>query len=134
MGNLILLLRFALPAFAQERDRNQHIADLERQLGQAQGSMAAQQKTIDSLSMEMQALRQSDHSSSETTAAALASKKDTGEKPDAGEEFASRIIGSENRNNEHDNRLNARPEIFIQTRHSVASIEGSGTAFDPVTG
>jgi len=27
--------------------------------------------------------------------------------------------------------LNAKPEIFIQTRYSVAPIKGSGTAFDP---
>jgi hypothetical protein len=31
-----------------------------------------------------------------------------------------RIIGPDNGSNEHDNELNAKPEIFMQTRYSVA--------------
>ena len=30
-----------------------------------------------------------------------------------------------------DKKLDAKPEIFIQTRYSVAPLDGSGTAFDP---
>src|SRR5579859_5161233 len=42
-----------------------------------------------------------------------------------------RIIGPELGSNERDHALKAKPEIFIQTRYSVAPVDGSGTAFDP---
>ena len=116
---------------ADGQDRDQRIADLERKLTEATGSIAALQKTIESLSTEMQALRQPE------TAAAVAPvpapPKEAGEKAtDAVEEFTARNIDPEIGNNEHDHGLEAKPEIFIQTRYSVAPFDGSRTAFTPI--
>jgi len=127
---LFLCLSSIIPALADGQDRDQRIADLERKLTEAKGSIATLQKTIESLSTEMQALRQPD------TAAAVAPvpapPKEAGEKAtDAAEEFTARNINPEIGSNEHDHELEAKPEIFIQTRYSVAPFDGSGTAFNP---
>src|ERR1700688_4253886 len=125
---LFLCLTGIIPALANAQDRDQRIADLERQLTEAKGSVAALQKTIESLSAEVQALHQPEPKS---VAATTGAKEGGGEKTDAAQDFTERIIGAENGSNEHDSELNAKPEIFIQTRYSVAPIEGSGTAFNP---
>jgi hypothetical protein len=52
-------------------------------------------------------------------------------KSDEAHEFATRIIGSENGSDERDNKLNTKPEIFLQTRYSVAPLDGSGAAYQP---
>jgi hypothetical protein len=129
---LFLCLTGIIPALANAQERDQRIADLERQLTEAKGSVAALQKTIESLSAEVQALHEPEpKSATATKGAAPAAKEGGGEKTDAAQDFTARIIGAENGSNEHDNELNPKPEIFIQTRYSVAPIDGSGTAFDP---
>ena len=71
---LFLCLTGVIPALADGQDRDQRIADLERKLIEAKGSVAALQKTIESLSTEMQALRHPDSKSDvvATTAAPVA--------------------------------------------------------------
>ena len=133
---LLLYLASIIPPLADGQDRDQRIADLERQLTAAKGSVAALQKTIESLSKEVQALRQPESKSDVATTAATAapptpspspSKEADESQPDASHEFAARIIDPNIGSNEHDHPLEAKPEIFIQTRYSVAPIDGSGT-------
>jgi cell division septum initiation protein DivIVA len=57
---VFLLLAGILPIVTSGQDRDQRIADLERKIAEAKGSVAALQKTIESLSTEVQALRQPD--------------------------------------------------------------------------
>jgi hypothetical protein len=135
---LFLCLTGIIPALTYGQDRDQRIADLERQLTETKGSVAALQKTIESLSKEVQALRQPESKSDVATAAATPvpptpppSKEADEKQPDATHEFAARIIDPDIGTNEHDHPLEAKPEIFIQTRYSVALLDGSGTAFNP---
>jgi hypothetical protein len=139
---LFLCLASALPLWAEDQDRDQRIAALERQLAEAKKGVATLQKTIESLSTEVQALRQtpSKAAQDELTSKTEASPA-TPPSPDARDtsgkyagdahDFATRIIGSDNGGDERDNKLEAKPEIFIQTRYSVAPLDGSGTAFQP---
>jgi hypothetical protein len=134
----VLCLASIIPALAEGQDRDQRIADLVRQLTEAKGSVAALQKTIESLSKEVQALRQPESKSDVATTAAAAapatpspSKEADESQPDASHEFAARIVDPDIGSNEHDHPLEAKPEIFIQTRYSVAPIDGSNAAFDP---
>ncbi|MBZ5677196.1 MAG: OprO/OprP family phosphate-selective porin [Acidobacteriia bacterium] len=128
---LFLCLTGFVAALADGQDRDKRIADLERQLTEAKGSVAALQKTIDSLATEVQALRQPGSKAAPATAAATPVAKETSGGTDGAEEFAARIIGPDNGSDERDSMLGAKPEIFIQTRYSVAPIDGSGTAFQP---
>ena len=129
---LVLCLAGIIPALVCGQDRDQRITDLERQLKEAKGSVAALQKTIESLSAEVDALRQpAPKSSPEASAIPASSPEAGGTKTDAAKVFSERIIGPDNGSNESDKKLEAKPEIFVQTRYSVAPLDGSGTAFDP---
>ena len=142
---LFLCLASIVPALAVGQDRDQRIADLERKLTEAKGSVAALQETIESLSNEVQALRQPDPKSAVVAAtvasvgvpAVPAPPKEAGgtradaTHTDAAHEFTARIIGPEIGSDERDSVLEAKPEIFIQTRYSVAPFDGSGTACQP---
>jgi hypothetical protein len=133
---LFLCLTGIIPALADGQDRDQRIADLERKLTEAKGSIAALQKTVESLSTEVQALRQPDTKSAVATAGAVpavpAPSEEAGaEKTDPTKDFAERNIGPEIGSDERETKLEAKPEIFIQTRYSVAPFDGSGTAFQP---
>jgi len=136
---IFLCLTFTIPALAAGQDLDQRIADLERQLAEAKASVAALQRTIEALSQGVQALRQGDTRSAVATTTAVPvaastsapSEQAAGTQTDASHDFAERIIGPEIGGNEQDNELEAEPEIFIQSRYSVAPLDGSGTAFDP---
>jgi hypothetical protein len=128
---LFLFLAGTIPALAAEQDRDQRIADLERQLTEARGSIAELQKTIDSLSTEVHALRQPEPKSAAMPSGAPAEKGADKEQNDPAREFSERVIGAENGSNERDHEFEAKPEIFIQTRYSAAPLAGSGSAFDP---
>jgi hypothetical protein len=129
---LFLLLTGIMPVLARGQDHDQRISDLERQLKEAKGSMAALQKTIESLSAEVDALRwPAPKSSVEASAIPAGSTEAGGTQADAAKDFTERIIGPDNGSNESDKKLEAKPEIFLQTRYSVAPLDGSGTAFDP---
>jgi hypothetical protein len=120
--SLFLCLAGIIPTLADGQDRDQRIADLEWQFMEAKGSVAALQKTIESLATEVKALR---------PASTPVSKETSGAQTDAAKEFAARIIGPDNGSDERYSMLEAKPEIFIQTRYSAAPIEGSDTAFQP---
>jgi hypothetical protein len=122
-----------VPAIPDDKDRDQRIADLERQLAEAKSSVAGLQKTIETLSTEVRALRGPEPKTEEAAPPKIPTRanKADGSETDESHEFANRIIGSDNGSDERDNRLNAKPEIFLQTRYSVAPLEGSGDAFQP---
>ena len=129
---LFLCLAGFIPAMAHGQERDQRIADLERQLKDAKRSVAALRITIESLSTQVDALRQpAPESSAEPSAIPAGRKEAGGTQTDAAKEFAERIISPDNGSNESDKKLEAKPEIFVQTRYSVAPLDGSGTAFDP---
>jgi len=111
------------------------MAELERQLADAKGTVTTPQKTIESLSKEVQALRQPDFQAVEATVAALPPfaqpPQEGGTENGLAKELADRIIGPDLGGNESDHMFEAKPEVFIQTRYSVAPLEGSGAAFDP---
>ena len=128
-ARLLIFLVVIVPVLANAQDRDRRIADLEKQLAEAKSSIAVLQKTVDSLSTDIRALHEPEKQSA--TDVTTVAKEESGGRPDVVQDFTKRIIGAENATNEHDNDLNAKPEIFLQTRYSVAPIEGSGAAFNP---
>jgi len=119
---------------ASGQDRDQRIADLERHLAEARASVAALQKVIESVSSEVDALRQPDAKATAVSGGPSVSgpsEKTSGTRAEAAHDFATRIIGPDNGSDERDSMLSAKPEIFIQTRYSVAPLDGSGADFQP---
>ena len=119
---------------ASGQDRDQRIADLERHLAEARVSVAALQKVIESVSSEVEALRQPAKATAASSGALPVpgpSEKTGVARAEAAHDFATRIIGPDNGSDERDSMLSAKPEIFIQTRYSVAPLDGSGADFQP---
>src|SRR5258706_16066347 len=113
---LLLFLVSIASVLAYGQDRDQRIADLEKQLADAKSSIAVLQKTVDSLSTDIRALHQPEKGpATDVTAAA---KEESEGRPDAAQEFTTRIIGAENGSNEHDSEFNAKPETFFHTPYS----------------
>ena len=112
---LFVCLTASIQNLAKGEDRDQRISDLERQLTEAKHSVAALQKTIESLSAEVEELRQPEARSAAPTTAApggRSSKEAGGEPAAAADEFANRIIGPEN------GSQRARPYAWRQSRRS----------------
>ena len=129
-----LIVTMAVCANAQESRPTSSIAELERKLDQAVHDMKTLSGTIESLRSELDSLKQatplpsysadSEPSSESRQAVPEPSQKDA-------DELAGRIIGPDLGQNEHDHTLGAMPEIFLQSRYSVAPIKDSEAAFDP---
>ena len=127
---LIFCLASISPAWVYGQSSEQRIADLERQLNEARNGVAALQKTVESLATEVHALRQANTAPLSATTSEPSHDQSVPKAGDA-HEFAARIIGADIGSNEGGNTLEAKPEIFLQTRYSVAPLEGSGKAFNP---
>jgi hypothetical protein len=128
----VAFLAVSVVASARGQDRDQRIAELERKLVEANGSITALQKTVESLSNAVQELRQPDNVAQHKAQLQSGQSKETaGPGNVSADEFASRIVDPDIGGNEHDHVLEAKPEIFIQTRYSVAPVEGAGSAFNP---
>jgi Phosphate-selective porin O and P len=131
---LVLIAALVVPANAQESRPTARIAELETKLDQAVHDLKTLSGTIESLRSELDSIKQvpphagdsadSGPSNESSQVARESSKKDA-------DEFADRIIGPDLGQNEHDHTLGAMPEIFLQSRYSVAPIKGSEAAFDP---
>lgn len=129
-----LIVTMAVCANAQESRPTSSIAELERKLDQAVHDMKTLSGTIESLRSELDSLKQAP--SQKADSAGIAPGEVQEKVPDESsketkDELADRIIGPDLGQNEHDHTLGAKPEIFVQSRYSVAPIKGSDAAFDP---
>jgi Phosphate-selective porin O and P len=131
---LALVAALVVPANAQEFHPTPSIAELESKLDQAVRDMKTLSGTIESLRSELDSLKQSPPHADDSVASGT--DHELGQaapepSKEAADEFTDRIVGPDLGQNERDHTLGAKPEIFIQTRYSVAPIEGSEAAFDP---
>jgi Phosphate-selective porin O and P len=131
---LVLIAALVVPANAQESRPTARIAELETKLDQAVHDLKTLSGTIESLRSELDSIKQvPPHAGdSEDSGPRNESSHATRESSkEATDELADRIIGPDLGMNEHDHTLGAMPEIFLQSRYSVAPIRGSEAAFDP---
>ncbi|MEW6211385.1 MAG: porin [Acidobacteriota bacterium] len=117
---LMWLISIALHTQAQQSDEK--LRELERKLDQASGHVEQLASVIESLRAEIASLK------SEKSAARKSPAKKN-EKSD--EEFIERIIEPELGLSERQHAMEAKPEIFIQTRYSAAPIRDSASEFEP---
>jgi hypothetical protein len=129
-----LIAALAVSANAQESRPTSSVAELDHKLDQAVRDMKTLSGTIESLRSELDSLKHVPLQTSESAGTAPGNARgQAAPEPskEATDELADRIIGPDLGQDERDHAFSAKPEIFIQTRYSVAPIKGSETAFDP---
>jgi hypothetical protein len=120
----VIIFIMVLASSSNAQERTPGVSDLEQKLDQAARDMEALSRTIDSLRSELDSLKQASPAIAKSEQSAETSTK-------APEEIADRIVGADLEQDEHDHAIAAMPEVFLQTRYSVAPISGSDGAFDP---
>ena len=124
---LVGLLFGVMNLSLRAQDKDARIEELDKKLKEARQVAVGLQKTIDTLSDELESLRKTDKaatpqsnvSTSETTAE---SKKD---------EFKDQILVPDLGGDERSTRLTARPELFVQTRYSAVPLRGTNVSTAP---
>ena len=116
---------FADVVHAQDRDKR--IDDLAKQLTEARQTASALQKTIDSLSDELESLRKTENTPQAATALNTQQKSSGSDR----EEFKNQILVPDLGGDERSKRLTARPELFVQTRYSASPLRGTDVSTAP---
>ena len=109
---LSFLLASFLPMVAIGQDRDQRIADLERNLSEARNSVAALQKAMEELTSEVHALRQPVPTLPVATSV-LPPSPVPARDADA---YRERVLRPDLGQDERASELSAKPELFIQSR------------------
>lgn len=132
---MVQMLVLAVSMNSQESHSSSNTAELESKLDQALRDIKTLNQAVESMRSELNSLKQSEiselaagSSGRNEQSSELAKDKDKDKDKD---EMADRIIGPDLGKDESDHALAARPEIFLQTRYSVAPVEGSADAFNP---
>ncbi len=117
MNRLLLLVSVGslLPSAGNGQDLDPRIAELDKKLTAARNAASSLQRTIESLATELTNLRQGDKTITGPSAPSLEPtvEVDIAAKEDA---FKNQMLGSELGGDQRENKLTARPELFIQSR------------------
>ena len=127
----LLFLFLATAASAQQPGANTKLEELERKLDEATRQLEQASSVIRSVREEISRLKGEAPNSSNARADQQpgATKQAAPENPKAA--FIERIIDPELGLDERKKMLEAKPEIFIQTRYSALPIRGAGSTFKP---
>ena len=133
MKTLLVCLSFcsilSSPAFPQD-DRDRRIAALDRKLSAARESASALQKSIELLATELTSLR-APSSASSPPPSATEPKDNVAADSDKRKGFGEQIIRPDLGGDERDNKLSARPELFIQSRFQTLPLHGTDITTAP---
>jgi hypothetical protein len=124
---LLALLFGALTFSLRAQNQDARIDELAKKLKDAQQVAVSLQKTIDSLTDELESLRKSGKA---TQPKALASSSQATAESDK-HEFRDQILVPDLGGDERSNRLTARPELFIQSRYSAVPLRGTDVSTAP---
>jgi len=125
---VLLALLFGPFSFSlRAQDQDARIDELAKKLKDAQQVAVSLQKTIDSLTDELESLRKSGKA---THPQAIVSSSQATAEPDKGE-FRNQILVPDLGGDERSNRLTARPELFIQSRYSAVPVRGTDVSTAP---
>ena len=113
-------------AIANAQDSNEKLREVERKLNQASDHIQQLVLIIESLRAEISSLKGKEEGQAAVEAKAPAKLDERG-----GNEFTERIVGPGLGARERGHTIEAKPEIFIQTRYSVAPIPDAASEFDP---
>jgi hypothetical protein len=122
---LTLFWLASLVVFADAQQPDEKLRELERKLDQAASHIQQLTSIVESLRAEVANLK----SEKKEPPSTLKASSKRGEKP--AEDFAERIIEPELGASERNQVIEAKPEIFIQTRYSAAPIRDADSEFEP---
>jgi hypothetical protein len=122
---LTLFWLASLVALANAQQPDERLRELERKLNQAASHIQQLTSIVESLRAEVANLK------SEKREPPSALKASSKPEEKAAEEFIERIIEPELGTTERNQVIEAKPEIFIQTRYSAAPIRDTGSEFEP---
>src|SRR5262245_37608107 len=126
-GVLLLLSLFAITGNAQQPESTR-IKELEQKLDQATRQLEQLNEAVQSLRAEIAKFK--GEANQDVRLPATASLQPA-QAETASSEFAERIIEPEMGASEREEKLRARPEIFIQSRYSALPIRNSNGEFEP---
>jgi len=132
---LVLTVALASPARGQSQ-APANVNELQRKLNQATGQIQMLTAAVEELRAEVARMKKNQPAADAARNAGSPNQEQAviGEVPkevSSGAGVVDRILGPELGTDERGNFLDARPELFIQTRYSAAPIDGSAAAFDP---
>jgi hypothetical protein len=122
---LILFWLASLVALANAQQPDEKLRELERKLDQAASHIRQLTSVVESLRAEVANMKGGKREPISTL------KSSPGSEDNSVEEFTKRIIEPELGASERNNVIEAKPEIFIQTRYSAAPIRDAGSEFEP---
>ena len=112
------------------QDQDARIDELAKKLKDAQQVAVNLQKTIDSLTDELESLRKpGTQQQAQTSSPQTTSESDQGESNKG--EFKDQILVPDLGGDERSNRLTSRPELFVQSRYSALPLRGTGVSTAP---
>lgn len=123
MLTVFWLISAAIIANGQQSD--ERLREIERKLDQASSHMQQLTSIIESLRAEIADLKGKGSGSDR------AARGSPGREEKAVDEFTERVVGPGLGGDEHGRAIEAKPEIFIQTRYSAAPIRDGGSEFEP---
>jgi uncharacterized coiled-coil protein SlyX len=109
---------------AQEQDAR--IEELDKKLKDARQVAVTLQKTIDSLTDELESLRKSGKATPSQVLVSAQAKAESSE-----DDFKDQILVPDLGGDERSTRLTARPELFVQTRYSAVPLRGTDVTTAP---
>ncbi len=127
---LLLLSLMALTVRAQRPDSSAKIAELERKLDQAATRLEQLNETMQALRAEIARIKGERVKANSPTAVASPAPQSAPAET-AKNEFAERIVDPELGASEREEKLHAKPEIFIQTRYAALPIPDANGEFEP---
>ncbi len=134
---VLLLLLLAIPVSAQQLESAESAArlkELEQKLDQAARRLEQMNETVANLRAEVVRLKTESARNTPPTVARSASappKSPIAQTESAQSEFVERMIAPEMGASERQEVLQAKPEIFIQTRYAALPIRDAGSEFEP---
>lgn len=126
-GVLLLLSLCAITSNAQQPGSTR-IKELEQRLDQATRQLEQLNEAVQSLRAEIAKLKGESNRDAQLPAAA---SLQPAQAETAQSDFAERVIEPEMGANEREDTLQAKPEIFIQSRYSALPIRNSNSEFEP---
>ena len=126
----LLIFTAALKLFGSAlhgQDRDTRVEALAKQLAEARQTASALQKTIESLSDELESLRKTQSTPQSATAVNTQQKSSGSDR----EEFRNQILVPDLGGDERSKRLTARPELFVQTRYSALPLRDTDVSTAP---